>query len=43
MSAPKYVGSKQARETLGIHFQTLYSWERNGKIEAIKTPGKYNI
>jgi putative resolvase len=32
----KYVGGKQACEILGVHMQTLYNWEKSGKIEIIR-------
>ena len=37
---------KNASEIIGVHFQTLRNWEKEGKIEAIRTPGKkryYNV
>ena len=41
-----FLGSKQATKILGVHPNTLYNWERNGKIETIRTPGGkrlYNV
>lgn len=35
----KYYGSRDVCKILGIHFQTLNNWEKNGKIECIRTPG----
>jgi putative resolvase len=35
----KYVGGKKVRETLGIHQQTLYQWEKKGWIKTIRTDG----
>jgi len=34
-----YVSTKTIKATLGVHQQTLYYWERQGKIETIRTPG----
>jgi predicted site-specific integrase-resolvase len=43
----KYIGGKQACEILGVHMQTLYNWEKLGKIEIIRHSEKgkrfYNI
>ena len=42
----KYIGGKEASELLGVHQRTLYQWEKNGKIETIRTPGGkrlYNV
>lgn len=42
----KYVTPKKACEILGVHFKTLYNWEKNKKIEVIRTPGGkrlYNV
>ena len=43
----KYIGGKQACEILGVHMQTLYNWEKSGKIEIIRHSEKgkrfYNI
>jgi putative resolvase len=42
----KYVTPKEAAEQLGVHFRTLVRWEKEGKIEAIKTPSgqrRYNV
>ena len=42
----KYVGNKEACEILGIHYKSLYNWDKSGKIETIRTPGGkrlYNI
>ncbi len=41
-----YVTTKKAKEILGVHMQTLYNWEKKGKIDTIKTPGgqrRYNV
>lgn len=41
-----YVTTKKASKTLGVHVLTLHNWERDGKIDTIKTPGghrKYNV
>ncbi|MFB2972021.1 IS607 family transposase [Aerosakkonema sp. BLCC-F183] len=34
----KYVTPKEAAKQLGVHFRTLSRWEKEGKIQAIKTP-----
>ena len=36
MSNNNYVGGKEACKTLGVHQQTLYLWEKSGKIEIIR-------
>ena len=32
----KYIGGKQTCEILGVHMQTLYNWEKEGKIDIIR-------
>jgi putative resolvase len=42
----KYVSGKKATEILGVHVQTLYNWEKAGKLDTIRTIGnqrKYNV
>nr|WP_232731905.1 RNA-guided endonuclease TnpB family protein [Oscillatoria sp. PCC 10802] len=42
----KYVKPKEAAKALGVHERTLCRWEKEGRIEAIKTPSRqrrYNI
>lgn len=42
----KYVSPKRAKEILGVHAQTLYNWEKKGKIDTIRTAGgqrMYNV
>lgn len=42
----KYVTPKEAAQQLGVHFRTLVRWEKEGKIQAIKTPSgqrRYDI
>ena len=42
----KYVSGKKASEILGVHQRTLYSWDKKGLIETIRTPGNkrmYNV
>ena len=42
----KYVTGKKASEILGVHQRTLYIWEKQNKIETIRTNGKnrlYNV
>lgn len=34
-----YVSSKEAAEKLGVHFQTLRNWDKEGKIKTIRSPG----
>lgn len=46
MDTPKYITPKKACEILGVHFKTLYNWEKNKTIEVIRTPGGkrlYNV
>jgi putative resolvase len=47
MSTNNYVGGKQACKILGVHMQTLYNWEKAGKIETVRNSerGKryYNV
>lgn len=38
-----YVGSKKARETLGVCAETLRKWEKEGKIESIRSPGGHRL
>jgi len=41
-----YVSGIKASKLLGQHQRTLYTWEENGKIETIRTPGGkrlYNV
>jgi predicted site-specific integrase-resolvase len=35
----KYYCPKETSEKLGVHFQTLRNWEKEGKIECIRSPG----
>ncbi len=37
----KYYKSKEATEKLGIHFQTLRNWRKDGKIKTIKIGSRY--
>ena len=39
----KYVNSKKAQEILGVHIQTLYNWDKKGKIETIRTAGGHRL
>ena len=42
----EYMTPKEASKIIGVHFQTLRNWEKEGKIEAIRTPGNkryYNV
>jgi predicted site-specific integrase-resolvase len=39
----KYVNTKKAKEILGVHILTLYNWEKQGKLEAIRTPGGHRM
>jgi putative resolvase len=46
MNIENYVSGKRAKEILGVHTQTLYNWEKNGKLETIRTAGgqrHYNV
>jgi len=35
----KYYSPKETSEKLGVHFQTLRNWEKEGKIKCIRSPG----
>jgi predicted site-specific integrase-resolvase len=35
----KYYTPKETSEKLGVHFQTLRNWEKEGKIECIRSLG----
>ena len=39
----KYLGGKETCKLLGVHMQTLYSWDKKGKIETIRTPGNKRL
>ena len=46
MDKTRYVTPKKACSILGVHFKTLYNWEKNKQIETIRTPGGkrlYNV
>jgi predicted site-specific integrase-resolvase len=46
MANENYVSGKKAEEFLGVHQKTLYSWDKKGIIETIRTPGNkrmYNV
>ena len=46
MDNKKYIGGKQACDILGVHMQTLYNWDKLGKIEVIRSSGGkrfYNV
>jgi excisionase family DNA binding protein len=34
-----YYTPKEASEKLGVHWQTLKNWEKNGKIKCVRSPG----
>ena len=34
-----YYSPKETSEKLGVHFQTLRNWEKEGKIDCIRSPG----
>ena len=38
-----FMTAKKAKEILGVHIQTLYNWERSGKIETIRTAGGHRM
>lgn len=41
-----YVSGKKAVKLLGVHLRTLYNWDKQGKIETVRTPGNkrlYNV
>jgi predicted site-specific integrase-resolvase len=35
----KYYTPKETSEKLGVHFQTLRLWEKQGKIDCVRSPG----
>jgi excisionase family DNA binding protein len=42
----KYYTPKETSKKLGVHFQTLRRWEKEGKIECVRSPGGkryYNV
>ena len=39
----KFVTTKKAKEILGVHLLTLYNWEKQGKLETIRTPGGHRL
>lgn len=46
MENMNFLGGKKASEILGVHQRTLYNWEREGKIEIIRSKGGkryYNV
>jgi len=41
-----FLSGKKASEKLGVHYRTLYNWEKKGKIEVMRSPGGkrfYNV
>ena len=38
-----FMTAKKTKEILGVHIQTLYNWERSGKIETIRTAGGHRM
>ena len=43
MEENKYVNTKKTIEKLGVHVSTLHNWEKNGKIETIRTAGGHRL
>ena len=46
MDKTRYITPKKACSILGVHYKTLYNWEENKTIDAIRTPGGkrlYNV
>ena len=42
----KYLGGKEASKLIGVHPRTLLMWDKNNKIETMRTPGGkrlYNV
>lgn len=39
----KYMTAKKAKEILDVHIQTLYNWEKIGKIDTIRTAGGHRM
>ena len=35
----KYYSPKETSQKLGVHFQTLRNWEKEGKIKCVRSPG----
>jgi predicted site-specific integrase-resolvase len=35
----KYLSGKKASKIIGVHPRTLYNWEKQGKITALRSPG----
>jgi len=45
-SGKKYVGGTEASKILGVHYRTLYLWDKKGTIKTIRTDGGkrlYNV
>jgi putative resolvase len=38
-----YMSTKNAKRILGVHVQTLYNWEKSGKLETIRTAGGHRL
>lgn len=43
MDNPTYVSGKHVCKTLGVHVRTLYQWDKQGKIDTIRTPGNFRL
>jgi len=46
MNKNNYLSPKKTCEILGVYYKTLYKWEKDGKIDVIRTPGGkrfYNV
>jgi excisionase family DNA binding protein len=42
----QFIGGKEASKILGVHQRTLYTWEKKGLIETMRTLGNkrlYNV
>ena len=39
----QYMTAKKTKEILGVHIQTLYNWEKVGKIDTIRTAGGHRM
>jgi putative resolvase len=37
------MSTKNAKRILGVHVQTLYNWEKSGKLETIRTAGGHRL
>lgn len=43
MNNETYVNTNKAKEILGVHVTTLHRWEKQGKIECMRTGGNHRL